>query len=211
MPRSKGARTQRTSEPGYIFPQQRPSSAPSQRPDAPKVGGGPEEDWVAGGGRAASPVNAEPVGRTTPSSSSCVGTPNQGYPVHGLMPSGSMRQLNGHDHGGGRWGTATGGNNVRPRSVQTPEVPAGAAGGGSGRAGPRGGSPADGGSYSSTESLRLARVSPGGAVDAEVSPRAVSTYPKAFHCVCWGRCAWWYTGLDDGHPTLYSCLTLNYC
>lgn len=95
-----------------------------------------------------------------------------------------MRQLSGHDRGGGRWGTAAGGKNVCPRPVQTPGVPTGAAGDGSGRGGSRGdmtsSSPAGGGSYVSTESQRLARVSPGGGVDAEVRPIAVVTFPLPY-------------------------------
>lgn len=117
--------------------------------------------------------------------SSSVGAANQGYPAHGLMPSGSTVQMNANTDHGGRRGAAGSneegsgggsGSSTRLRYFsQAQEQPVGASGsnGSSQRTvatkfsnggGGEGGRPG-----SSTEQSRQARMSPDEAMDAEVN------------------------------------------
>lgn len=166
----QGGRVQGPSVAGQLLPQnKRPTSAPSQRPDLPESSSDPADTW------AGEPATKHETAAATPSVSPAgrVGAANHGYPAHGLMPSGSNLQL--HDQADpGRWGVP-GGSVFRPRPLQMP-VGTVASGGNAGRGGGGSGrravsvasSPMSGGSYSSTESLRLARVSSNASVDVEV-------------------------------------------
>lgn len=166
----QGGRAQGPSDVSQLLPQnKRPTSAPSQRPDVLQSSKDPAGIWVNG------PASKHESAEVTSggSSSGHVGATNHGYPVHGLMPSGSTVQL--HDQPDpSRWGAA-GGSDFRPRPLQMP-VATVANGGSGGKTGGSSGhravsvtsSPMSGGSYSSTESLRLARVSSNASVDVEV-------------------------------------------
>lgn len=115
----QGGRRQGVSNSGYIFAQKRPNSAPSQRPDSPESGinsDGISGDWATG--NTTNTALSEAV--TKPPPSSFIGATNQGYPPHGLMPSGLISQLN--DHGSSRWGAATGGSTPRLRPSQAQDV-----------------------------------------------------------------------------------------
>lgn len=171
-----------------MFSQERPTSAPPQRPagDASNGGGG-------GGGDRDGPEDDRTATDSTDSivyeakdhrpKSSSIGSSYEGYPAHGLMPSGS--KLTANDHLRQRWREATSGKNDRPHASQA-QMTQGSTGRGGGGGG--GGSSFDhrdggdggrreqamasgagaGGLYSSTESLRLARMSAGGGMEPEV-------------------------------------------
>lgn len=189
----QGDRPQGSSDKGPLFPHARPSSAPSQRPDAPdsdsnSCSTNAQDDGRNGGNGAGGNgpiVPSSETGAPRLPASSSVGTRNQGYPAHGLMPSGSSVQMNASTSD--RWGAATSranesGRISTPRSSSQPqEDPAGGSGGGrrdcstvvnggGGKGGRRrGGGGGAGRLNASTEHGRVARTSSGEATGAEVS------------------------------------------
>ncbi|CAM9251450.1 unnamed protein product [Ectocarpus sp. 4 AP-2014] len=187
----QGDRRQSSSDAGPIFPQKRPNSAPLQRPDAPesdsKIPGPTDaaEEERTGGGGGSPAINCTPSfgeGPPRAPASSSVGAANQGYPAHGLMPSGSMVQMNitAGDRGGrlgvaahsGGEGSGGGSSSIIRPSSQAHGLSMGSSGGGQREAqatlrnGGRGGG-REGGAYSSVEQSRLALKSSSEAIDAE--------------------------------------------
>ncbi|CAM9133887.1 unnamed protein product [Hapterophycus canaliculatus] len=192
----QGDRRQGSSDKGSLFPQTRPSSAPSQRPDAPDSDSNSCSTNAAEDGRngssgasgngsiAHSLPSSETTGGPRFPASSSVGTRNQGYPAHGLMPSGSTVQMNaGASDRSGRWRAPTSSANesgsigIRPRSSsQAQEASVGGSGGGQREAttsflnagGGEGGEGGRvGGAYVSIEHGHVARTSSGEDVGAE--------------------------------------------
>ncbi|CAM9731756.1 unnamed protein product [Scytosiphon promiscuus] len=126
-------------EKGPLFPQARPSSAPPQRSDTVDSDSNscstntPDDDrsnrsGAGGNGGISRSIPGSESGASVVPASSSVGTPNQGYPVHGLMPSGSTVQMNtSTSDRSGRWGAAVSGANesgsisTRPRSSSQPQ------------------------------------------------------------------------------------------
>lgn len=195
---------------GYVLSQERPISAPPQRPadDPTNAGGG------GGGGDRDGPKDDRTATDSTDSiayeakdhrpRSSCIGTRYEGYPEYGLMPSGS--KLTANDHLRQRWREATSGKNGRPHDSQE-QITQGSTGrgGGDGRSGGGGGASGvsgcdyrdggdggprelamtpgagSGGLYSSTESLRLARMSAGGGMEPEVGMCRYTEESKSGH------------------------------
>ncbi|CBJ25773.1 Dual specificity phosphatase, catalytic domain containing protein [Ectocarpus siliculosus] len=187
----QGDRRQSSSDAGPIFPQKRPNSAPLQRPDGPESDSkspGPadaaEEERTRGGGGSPAINCASSFGEGPPRApaSSSVGAANQGYPAHGLMPSGSIVQMNvtagdrggrlgaaAHGGGGGSGGGSS--SSIRPSS-RAHGLSVGSSGGGQREAQATlrnggGGGGREGGAYSSTEQSRLALKSSSEAIDAE--------------------------------------------
>ncbi|CAM9563004.1 unnamed protein product [Ectocarpus fasciculatus] len=198
----QGDRRQNSSDAGPIFPQKRPNSAPLQRPDGSESdskstgpGDAAEEERTRDGG-GSSAVNSAPSFREGPPrapASSSVGAANQGYPAHGLMPSGSMVQINttAGDRGG-RVGAAAysagagGSSSIRP-SPQAHGLSAGSSGGSqreapatsrNGGGGRGGGAGREGGAYSSMEQSRLGLKSSGEGIDAE--QRGAKTHQSGY-------------------------------
>ncbi|CAB1099040.1 unnamed protein product [Ectocarpus sp. CCAP 1310/34] len=194
----QGERRQSSSDAGPIFPQKRPSSAPLQRPDAPESDSnspGPaddaEEERTRGGGGGSPAINCTPSfgeGPPRAPASSSVGAANQGYPAHGLMPSGSMVQMNvtAGDRGGGLGAAAhsgrEGSGGGSSSSIRPSFQAHGSSGGGQretratlrngGRVG------GEGSAYSSIEQSRLALKSSRETIDAE--QRGAKTHQSGY-------------------------------
>ncbi|CAM9910158.1 unnamed protein product, partial [Ectocarpus sp. 13 AM-2016] len=198
----QGDRRQSSSDAGSIFRQKRPNSAPLQRPHAPESDSkspGPadaaEEERNRGGGGSPAINSAPSFGEGPPRApaSSSVGAANQGYPAHGLMPSGSMVQMNvtAGDRGGrlgaaansGGEGSGGGGSSSMRPSSQAHGLSVGSSGGGTREAqetlrdGGRGGE-REGGAYSSIEQSRPALKSSSETIDTE--QRGAKTHQSGY-------------------------------
>lgn len=145
------------------------------------MGGGPDDEWGAGGGSSS-------LAEAVPRAPTSIGTAHQGYPVHGLMPSGSTLQLNTHDRGRSQGGTN--GKSARSWPMLSPEVLAGSGGRDRGGDGPRDASAASSalgsGNYSSAELLRSARTPTGTATNTEVTLRFKLPSATARNTLCVG-------------------------
>lgn len=162
--------TQDSSDPIQRFAQnKRPQSAPAQRPDQPESRDGPK----------GTPTGTKPNNRTGLADAKAggparrVGTANQGYPVHRLMPSDSAAQLYEEVDRSQR------NSGFRPRPLHMPVGTENVRSGGPGGDGVSGSgsrhrpasvtsSNLDGGYHASTESLRLARMSSSASTEVEV-------------------------------------------
>lgn len=162
---TQGVRRRNTPDPGNVFAQKRPNSAPSQRPDAPADEGKGDHE------NERSATTAPAASTATPSVnrallSSCVGTANQGYPVHGLMPSSSPLQRSPRNQDHGRSGPGSGAYFRPSSSSQTYHLAQGRAGGGGGGGGAGSRTPGElgqeGETHGSLGSLPTNRMSTGG-------------------------------------------------
>lgn len=203
LPENQVDRRQNRLPSGNMFPQERPTSAPSQRPEEPSNGvnsgsggrDGRDSRDSRDENRIATTESADSfifeAAKNHPPKSSSMRTTYEGYPMHGLMPSGSKLTMN--DHLRQRWREATSARNGHSHAAQTHANhgpsrtgDGGGRGGGSGGEGGGGGGGAGvdsskelrmgrgaeaGGLYSSTESLRLARMLAGGGAESEVGIR----------------------------------------